>query len=128
MYMDIIYDNNTGFIITPSDTEYIVAVCENATFTCQHCGSDINTIWLLNGTSLLDDPENIKLDYSFEAVCGVMFIMTIINPAQYNQTNIQCQADLGGTSNISAPILLSVQGIRESIIILCYVHIIILLL
>ena len=101
-----------GFIIRPAGNEFIVAHTENATFTCQYCGSDSNINWLLNGISVLDDREDIKLGYSFEAaVCGVVFIMTITNTTQYNQTNIQCQANLlGGTSDISAPILLSVQG------------------
>ena len=104
-----------GFIIMPTGNEVIVAHTENATFTCQYCGSDSNIKWLLNGTSVLDDREDIKLSYSFEAVCGVVFKMTITNTTQYNQTIIQCKADLlGGTSNTSAPILLSVQGNRVS--------------
>lgn len=98
-----------GFIRTPSNMEFIVPEGKNATFTCQHCGSE-NINWLLNGTSLLNAPEDIKLDYSFEAVCRVLYVMTVINSTRYNQTKIRCQANLGGTLNTSAPILLSVQG------------------
>ena len=96
----------------PTGNEVTVVYTENATFTCQYCGSDSNIKWLLNGTSVLDDRRDLKLGYSFEeAICGVVFIMTITNTTQYNQTNVQCRADLlGGTSNTSAPILLSVQG------------------
>lgn len=94
---------------------------ENGSFQCQHClTDDIN--WLLNGTKLHKYSDMVQEDvmlfvgYSSQPYCGLQFTLVMRNIGRYNNTFIQCQANIAGSVNLTSHVILLVQGINRSIV------------
>ena len=100
----------TAIVKPPQDAT--VNLKENATFTCETKGGDI-TIWRVNGTTGIS--HEIRDDVHTDSIAvgnNNLFIMTIIAKAVYNGTTFQCvTADIGGNSEESENVTLTVQGI-----------------
>ena len=113
-----IISNYTGFIDTPDSL--IAAIGERAIFDCRHCGA-LEIDWELNGTLVpsINLPENIYENYSFpddpsSLLCGGVYSLIIADVATYNETMIQCEANINGAPNEdSDSALLLTQGYRN---------------
>ena len=94
-----------------SNIEVILAVGETAVFRCQHCSSD-NIMWRLNRTLILNSSvtHNVSVTHTSQSPCGILFALTISDIERYNQTTIQCEANVMGSPNVATPVKLLVQG------------------
>ena len=107
-----------GFLEMPVsyNMELILAVGEDAIFTCQHCTAD-TVHWRLNGTLFRNSnvSEGVIRNYTIQSYCGVLYTLTIVKEVveRYNQTTIQCEAEINGSPNVTSPVLLLVQGIHS---------------
>lgn len=120
-----------GFAETPDSL--IAAIGERAIFNCQHC-TTLEIDWQLNGTIVpsINLPANIYVDYAFpddplSLTCGGIYSLVFADISTYNETVIQCEANIHGVPNeASDPALLLTQGIVHKgnciiiSIILCY--------
>ena len=90
--------------------ELVLAVGENATFTCQHCLTN-NIEWIINGTKIANGlfPDGVMLYYLVQGNCGLQFALNIDTDIQ-NTTTIQCKANVDGTTHNTASFILQVQG------------------